>query len=347
MTVNPINSQPTILLADANLDSLDRNAGLLQELGFFNHLHAENGTEAVAMVKNFRPDLLIISQDMPDISGTAILNMVREQENIQDMRSIVIVYGQQFTDLEMTKLGRIGVDSVISYPYDGDTFKKRVGEALNQTFDPKLEEAEALQTKCQAQMESGRFEEALETCNEILEVDSSAEVYYNKGYILSMRGMFEEALKSFRKATLINHQHARAFKQMGLIYHKLGREDDAERCLEHAAVVHLNLNQDNEAEEVLNTVLALRPNTTNVYNSLGIIYRRQGRFEESVRAYEKALLVHPDDENIYFNLARANIELNNPRAAGSALRQAISLNPEFAPARDLLRAIELGLKLKP
>jgi tetratricopeptide (TPR) repeat protein len=59
------------------------------------------------------------------------------------------------------------------------------------------------------------------------------------------------------------------------------------------------------------------------------------------------LLVHPEDENIYFNFARANLELNNVQAATEALKRAIDLNSEFAPARDLLRAIELGLKLKP
>jgi tetratricopeptide (TPR) repeat protein len=344
--VQPIIGQPTILLADSNLENLDKNASLLQELGFFNHLHAENGSEAVAMIKNFRPDLLIISQDLPDVSGLSILNMVRQNEGMQDMRSIVIVYGENMSDMLLTKLGRIGVDSVLHHPYDGEVFKRQVGEALNQTFDPKLEEAEELHTKCQSQIENGQLEEALETCNEIIEIDANAEVYYNMGYILSMRGNLEEALKSFRKATIINHQHARAFKQMGLIYHKLGRGDDAERCLEHAAELHLNLNQENEAEEILNTVLTLRPDTTNVYNSLGIIYRRQGRFDESVKAYEKAMLVHPSDENIYFNLARANIELNKIAEASRALKQAIKINPEFIPARDLLRAIELGLRLK-
>ncbi|MDR2387977.1 MAG: tetratricopeptide repeat protein [Deltaproteobacteria bacterium] len=344
--MKPINGQPTILLADSNLESLDRNSGLLQELGYFNHLHAENGSEAVAMIKNFRPDLLIISQDLPDLSGLSILNIVRQQEDIDDIRSIVIVYGQKLSEHTMTSLGRFGVDSVLHHPYDNDTFKRQVSEALNQSLDPKIEEAEELQSKCKEQIQSGHFEEALTTCNEILEIDVNAEVYYNMGYIFSMRGDFTEALKNFRKATLINHQHARAFKQMGLIYQKLGKTNEAEKCLEHAAQIHLTQNQDNEAEEILNTVLALRPNTTNVYNSLGIIYRRQGRFQESIQAYHKAVLVHPNDENIFFNLARAYLELNDPKNASEALKKAITINPAFAPARDLLRAVEMGLTLR-
>jgi tetratricopeptide (TPR) repeat protein len=338
--------QPTILLADSNVELLDRNARLLQELGLFNHLHAESGSEAIAMIKNFRPDLLIVSQDLPDISGLSILSLVRQKE-AESMRSIFVVYGGQINDRVMTKLGRIGVDSVLQYPYSEESFKKHVTDVLNQSMDPKIEEAELLQEKCQTQIDAGKYEDALQTCTDILEIDSNAEVYYNMGYILSMRGKFEEALVSFRKATLINNQHARAFKQMGFIYQKIGRVEDAEDCLEHAAELLMINNQENEAEEVLNTVLVLRPDTTNVYNSLGIIYRRQGRLDESVKAYEKAMRVHPEDENIRFNLARAHIELNNTEAAREALQNAIKINPAFDAAKDLLRAIDLGLKLKP
>jgi tetratricopeptide (TPR) repeat protein len=333
-------------LADANLESLDKNASLLQEIGLFNHLQAENGSEAMAMIKNFHPDLLIVSQDLPDISGLSILSLVRQQEQ-EEMRSIVIVYGQRLDDRTLTKLGRIGVDSVLHFPYDADEFKRQIGDLLNQSLDPKMEMAEKLQEKCKGLIESGQLEEALQTCNDILEIDANAEVYYNMGYILSMRGRFEEALRSFRKATLINNQHARAFKQMGLVYQKLGRIEDAQGCLEHAAELHMTLNQENEAEEIFNTVLTLRPNTTNVYNSLGIIYRRQGRLDESVKAYEKAMLVHPEDENIFFNMARAQIELDQTAEARESLKRAITLNPGFVPAKDLLRAMELGLKLKP
>ncbi|MDR1658496.1 MAG: tetratricopeptide repeat protein [Deltaproteobacteria bacterium] len=344
--MKPITGQPTILLADANLEVLDQNASLLQEIGLFNHLQAESGSEAMAMIKNFRPELLIVSQDLPDISGLSILSLVRQQE-LEEMRTIIVVYGKKLDDRTLTKLGRIGVDSVLHHPYSGLDFKKQVTDILSQTLDPKLEKAEKLQEKCATQIESGQYEEALQTCNEILEVDSNAEVFYNMGYILSMRGHFQEALKSFRKATLINNQHARAFKQMGLIYQKMGLVDNAQQHLEHAAELHMTLNQENEAEEILNTVLTLRPNTTNVYNSLGIIYRRQGRLEESVKAYKKAMLVHPDDENIYFNIARAQIELDRTAEAQESLKKAIALNPSFDPAKDLLRAIGLGFKLKP
>jgi tetratricopeptide (TPR) repeat protein len=336
--------QPTILLADSDVKLLDKNANLLQEMGLFNHLHAENGSEAIAMIKNFNPNIIILSQDLPDINGLSILTMIRQMED--QNRTVVVIYGEKINDRLLAKAGRIGVDGIIMAPYDDATFKKLINESIFQPLDEKFEQAEQLNEKCQAQINSGKFEEALETCNDILELHDNAEVYYNMGYILSRRGDLEEALKNFKRATLINNQHARAFKQMGLIYKMLGKTEDAQDCLEHAAELHMVMKQDSEAEEILNTVLTLRPDTTNVYNSLGIIYRRQGRLKEAVSAYEKAMRVHPEDENIYFNIARAYIELNEITKAQKALKQALQICPTFEAAVDLLRATELGLKLK-
>jgi tetratricopeptide (TPR) repeat protein len=328
------------------LESLDKNASLLQEMGFFQNLYAESGSEALAMVRNFKPDLLIISQNMPDISGFSILSLIKQQEGLDETKTMVIVYSESFIERFVVKAGRIGLDSILQAPYEPETFKRKVLKTLYQELDPKIEKAEQLHEKCNELIETGKLDEALQTCNDILELSDNAEVYYNMGYILSVRGNLEEALDNFRKATTINNQHAKAFKQMGIIYKRLGEADLAQECLEHAAELHMVLDQENEAEEILNIVLTLRPNTTNVYNTLGIIYRHQGRLNDAVAAYEKAKKVHPDDENILFNLARVYIDLNKIPQAQECLRQAVGLNQSFGPAKDLLRATELGLRLK-
>ena len=92
--------------------------------------------------------------------------------------------------------------------------------------------------------------------------------------------------------------------------------------------------------------MVLRPDTTNVYNSLGIIYRRQGRLREALEAYQKALKVHPKDEYICFNAARVHLDLGNQVESREYLRKALEINPYFAMASELLRATELGLKIK-
>jgi tetratricopeptide (TPR) repeat protein len=297
------------------------------------------------MIKNFKPDMLILSQDLPDLNGLTVLSKVREME--QDRaRTIVVIYGEKLSSRLFAKAGRVGVDNLLQSPYDDGSFKMKIHNTLYEELDVKSEQAEELTKQCQELVNVGKLDEALTKCNEILKLNDNAEVYYNMGYILSVRGLLEEALENFKKAALINNQHTGAYHQMGMIYRKLGQIDDAQRCLEYAAELHMVMNQENEAEEILNTVLNLRPNTTNVYNTLGIIYRHQGRLQESVKAYEKAMRVHPDDENILFNLARVYLDLNHIPAAQEFLRKAVTLNSNFTAARDLLRATELGLKIK-
>ncbi|MDR2725255.1 MAG: hypothetical protein LBC90_04150, partial [Candidatus Adiutrix sp.] len=65
-----------------------------------------------------------------------------------------------------------------------------------------------------------------------------------------------------------------------------------------------------------------------------------------LEAYEKALKVNQDDEFIHFNAARVHLDMSNPALAQKHLRLALKINPDFHEAIDLLRATELGLKIK-
>ena len=337
--------QITILLVDPSNITLDRHASLLQEMGLFNHLQAENGSEALAMVNNFGPDMVFAQQSTPLINGLSLLRLVREQDTPED-ETIFILYGENLTSRQVAQAGRMGVNAVVMMPCDADSLKNRVSEALFPPVEPEDIKVEELYDLSIEQMGQGQYDQALETCQSILDIHDNSEVYYNMGYIKSLKGELEEALICFRRATTINSHHARAYRQMGLIYQKLGKAEEARSSLEVAAEIHMERNQDIEAEEIFNTVLTLRPDTTNVYNSLGIIYRRQGRLKESLKAYEKALKVHQNDEFIYFNIARVHLDLGDSQAAQRYLRQALKINPSFYEALDLLRATELGLKIK-
>lgn len=332
------------MLVDPASRALDHNAALLLEMGYFNHLQAENGSEALAMVNNFGPELIIAEQNTPTINGLTLLRLVREQDTPEE-ETVFILYGRNLTSRQVAQAGRIGVNAIITMPCGAEEFKAKVHEALSPPREPEDEKVEELYDLSVHQMNDGKLDLALDTCQSILDIHDSAEVYYNMGYIKSLKGQLEEALACFRRATTINGHHARAYRQMGLIYQKLGQEDEARKSLETAAEIHMERNQNNEAEEIFNTVLTLRPDTTNVYNSLGIIYRRQGRLDEALKAYEKALKVHRDDEFIYFNIARVHLDMSNLLLAQNALRHALKLNPDFTEAIDLLRATEMGLKI--
>jgi tetratricopeptide (TPR) repeat protein len=54
----------------------------------------------------------------------------------------------------------------------------------------------------------------------------------------------------------------------------------------------------------------------------------------------KALSLAPDDENLYFNVARACYEKGDAEKSGAFARKALSLNPKLQEAQRLLQALE-------
>jgi tetratricopeptide (TPR) repeat protein len=77
-----------------------------------------------------------------------------------------------------------------------------------------------------------------------------------------------------------------------------------------------------ENDELASLVLAY-------YNETGIGYRTDGDVKRAIQEYKKALFVSPDDENLYYNIARAYIETGNKKNAEESIKMALKLNPDF------------------
>lgn len=333
--------QLTFLVVDSDISRLDHDVEFIHGMGHTSVLQAEDGAEAWAMIKNFNVDFIICAMDVPEVNGLALLKIVRSHEDYASI-PFMLVAGQVTAKL-VVQAGKTGVSDIIVWPFTLDKFQGKVNDIITLDETPQSQEAEKKYKQGLDLMEAGQYDEALKSFESIISVFEHAEIYYNMGYIKSSKGLYEEALKYFRRATQINESYARAYKKMADVYIKLGKQEEAEKYLEQAADIHIQKKEDKEAEEVLQTVTKLQPDTINVFNSLGIIYRRQGRLEEAVEQYEKAVRVHPDDENIYYNLSRVYLALKDFPKAGEALKKALEINPEFGPARELSRAVEMGL----
>ncbi|HET6461657.1 MAG TPA: tetratricopeptide repeat protein [Syntrophales bacterium] len=75
------------------------------------------------------------------------------------------------------------------------------------------------------------------------------------------------------------------------------------------------------------------------YNSNGIRFRREGAYDKAIREFEKALVILPDDEGLYYNIARAQVETKDWKLAESSIREALKINPLFKEGNDLLKYI--------
>jgi tetratricopeptide (TPR) repeat protein len=75
------------------------------------------------------------------------------------------------------------------------------------------------------------------------------------------------------------------------------------------------------------------------YNAAGIEHRRAGRHEEAIKEFRKALVVLPQDEGLYYNLARTLIGKEAWKEAAETIGAGLQVNPDFTEGMKLLKYI--------
>ncbi len=78
------------------------------------------------------------------------------------------------------------------------------------------------------------------------------------------------------------------------------------------------------------------------FNQLGITLRQQGRWQDAITEYKKALQVAPEDENLYYNMGMAYAEGKDFAEARKCMVHALKLNANF-PYASASIAYNLGV----
>lgn len=162
--------------------------------------------------------------------------------------------------------------------------------------------------------------------------------YYEKQVLPAMEGL-EKILKNgdgmreggrlysaemeYGRALEIESGNIRALFGLGLIY--AGRSDSERTRSLLTELVHLKAAFDGKNQHL--------------FNEFGIALRKAGLFNESVVYYRRALDFAPEDENLYYNLARAHYENNDWNGCLESLIISNRLNPDLEVARDLFKVI--------
>ena len=74
------------------------------------------------------------------------------------------------------------------------------------------------------------------------------------------------------------------------------------------------------------------PKSVDAWKGLGLVYRQQGRLDESIAAYERALALDARDAETHVNIAVALRARRDPGRAIDHLKRAIALSPGLSPA---------------
>jgi Tfp pilus assembly protein PilF len=97
-------------------------------------------------------------------------------------------------------------------------------------------------------------------------------------------------------------------------------------------VVYLHyLSKPIEAQAEFQRAIDLDPSYAEALTNLGVTLAQQGRWEDAIAAYRKAisLPIYPSPEVAYANMGWAYLNLNKPREAEESYRAAVQLQPSF------------------
>lgn len=112
---------------DEELVELIKDA--LENDGRFEVRTANNGFSAGMMVKEYRPDIIVLDIMLPDINGKDVCNLVRSDSTLDDTK-IICISGMVEQD-KIQDLKTAGANDFLQKPFEVDTLVERMCHLLD------------------------------------------------------------------------------------------------------------------------------------------------------------------------------------------------------------------------
>ncbi|MCG8636404.1 MAG: tetratricopeptide repeat protein [Desulfobacterales bacterium] len=314
---------------------------ILTKLGYEEPITAHGGGNAWALLKTSKVDCVIASYDMEEMSGLALLKILRREESVGDLPFFLT--HDAFTKIKVMKAGEAGVSGLFVIPYEEKGMQTKLTMAIERTKDPVIEETEQSIDQGLELIEKKEYAKALDVFEKLVNKKENPEYYFNIGYIKTAQNLHTEAIEAFSKATQLDRLYVKAYEAMARAYKAMGDLERAEEYMQTAAEIYMDTDKLGSAEGLLNELLESGSNSLNVFNTLGVLHRKKGNMEQALRQYKKALKVHPDEPYIYYNIGRLYLDIKDTTKAKTYFQAALDKDHGFDEAKQVLKAIDLGL----
>jgi tetratricopeptide (TPR) repeat protein len=140
--------------------------------------------------------------------------------------------------------------------------------------------------------------------------------YLSYGAVFYERGYLEQSEAFFKLAAKDDPRGAEPLYGLGSVYVEMKKNKEARECFQRTVLAEANY-----------------PGTLpNAWNNLGILAAREGKTDEAIGYFEKALELNPENGVALLNLGNAYRQKKEWGSAQKALERAVTLNPEDAEA---------------
>ncbi|MCU0547382.1 MAG: tetratricopeptide repeat protein [Oscillatoriaceae cyanobacterium Prado104] len=192
----------------------------------------------------------------------------------------------------------------------------------------------------------GKIAAAIRSYSQALEFQPNfAEVRANIGSMYFKMGHLSEAIAHYQQAISLSPNLAGAHWNLGKVYHKAGNTEAAIVCFKRTSELnpqlvgadfHFNLGnrllsqgKRDEAVESYEKAIAIKPDWAEAYANIGSARSQQGNIDAAITYYQKALDLKPELAVLNFNLGNSFLQLYNYEAGINHYRKALEFNPEW------------------
>src|SRR4026207_710291 len=118
-----------ILIVDDDQELVELIVDVLEKDGRFEIRTVNNGFDAGMMVKEYRPDLIVLDVMLPDINGKEVCQRVRNDKTMDDVR-IICISGMVEED-KIEDLKAAGANDFLHKPFEVETLVERMCNLLD------------------------------------------------------------------------------------------------------------------------------------------------------------------------------------------------------------------------
>jgi tetratricopeptide (TPR) repeat protein len=207
-------------------------------------------------------------------------------------------------------------------------------------------------------LEGRNYESAIQNLSQAAAKPPFPDTAYYLGFAYFKQGDLQAAEKWLKEAAQLNPRNARVPYQLGLVYRKLGREEEAKK----ATALSDELRQRDDTESRLRSECAQKldqglreaaravceqlydPDNAAKLTELGTIYGQHGDLEAALKPLRRAAELDPQSPQTQYNLALAYFQLNQFERARAPLSNAIQRWPDLFQLNALYGAVLLKLE---
>ena len=209
----------------------------------------------------------------------------------------------------------------------------------------------AFQSLAKVHLERKDLSSALEFIEKAIhESPKNAENYFLKGKIDKSLKRTKEAIQAFEMAIGLQNDYTDVYKELGPLYvekgdwrraanayENMGAESQGAYHFSELGFYYQKSEEYDKAIEAYEKAIVLDPDDANNYFNIGIVYKLKKDWNNSILSYQKAIEISPAEPEFYYGLAHALCGSGDYLQARAAANQSVTLG--FNKAAELVAYI--------